>query len=518
MYCLLVFIYSLSLLNNPNAFNGHQNYFSGISLELLRAEYYSRLRIFDNYPLEWGRYHFFNGSINALPQMVLGEQNLITFTLAKISIISFMTATICELSIKSKVRKPFFYLFSIGAIYIFTMLPVQIWWSILTNAFSSIIFLIIFFQLMNKNCVIAAFFYVLCFGLSTSRSLLPATFLSVLLVINYQGLKISNFKKYSFSTFVAMAYKRISRNLMQLIACLVVAGAILVMVISGQSISSPFEIGFKNYLNQDWIYVMSPAMTDIDIELRKSEYEFLKPNIWWHFYWLFILIIILLNKNKQRILFFIMQLVPIIFKRINIVQKNISILLLLLTIICLLRILTNKLLLFYYFFPVTLAILLSPPKLRVYVATFAAISIGQIYFFKEAIGITNFYLIDWLVLFGFLNSIKTEHALNLRQIQFFLIGGVGIICLIGLPLSPLKLFYLNHESPNLDSGGSNYRSIYSDKNQPVCFRGSDADAALAAAAGFRVYYSQDKTVSMSVSKNFGIPNEIDLDTIKRSCK
>jgi hypothetical protein len=92
-------------------------------------------------------------------------------------------------------------------------------------------------------------------------------------------------------------------------------------------------------------------------------------------------------------------------------------------------------------------------------------------------------------------------------------------CFIGIPLNPLKLFDPSpHAGSFKDLGTVGYRSISGDKNRPVCFQGSDTETALAAASGYRVYYAKDKSDSLSISKRFGKPTQMDMDIINRSCQ
>jgi hypothetical protein len=315
--------------------------------------------------------------------------------------------------------------------------------------------------------------------------------------------------------------KVISNNFLLFFACLVVVTAIVVMIISGQSISSPFVIGVDNYFNEGWFSLMSPAITEADVAMRNSEIGFLKPSTWWHFFWLTLLILILLNQRAKFDFTLPVQSVIGTYRRFSRVKKITIILLVLLAfaVTITLKISSINFLILYYFSPVLLAILLSTPSLRAYVTVFAAVSIAQIYFFDGAIAIPNYAIIEWLVLFGLLNSIISANAINFRRIRIFLFGGAVLVVLVGIPLNPLKLFDLNPlDSTTKDLGRVGYSSIYGDKNHPICFQGSDADAALAAASGYRVYYSDRKSDRYSLSIHFGVPNQNDLDVINRSCR
>jgi hypothetical protein len=519
LFSLLVAVYFSSISRSDGIFNGHNNYFSGISLELLRADYYSRLRIFDNYPLEWGKYHFFNGSLTALPQIFLSWNDFGTYMLAKIGIISVLLATIIELSIKSIYKKYYFFAFGIAVIYVFTMLPHQLYWSISTNAYSSIAIFLIFLQLLDNKRNGPALFFLFCFGLSTSRSLLPAFLLACVLIWNRLGVNFGDLKRFSVLELFVEAHKTIEVNFSLFFACLVVFVANLVMILSGQSVSSPYALKISNLYNQSWFALMSPSITYADIFMRNSEIGFLKPNPWWHLFWLAFLSLTVFWKINKSIPYFSSQgadkyfLNTKIIKIIGIVTTSF------LVFFAALVFYPIKFVILYYFLPVMLAIYLSPANLRPYVTVFTLISILQIYLLKGEISIPNYAIIEWVVLLGLLKSISSASIENLMQTQFLIFGAFLLVFLIGLPLNPFRLFDLNPlDSATKDLRGIGYISMRDDKMTPICFQGSDADAALAAASGHRVYYSDMKSDRYSISMHFGVPNQDDLDMISRSCR
>ena len=532
---LLVFLiwsYGASILNHPYLFNGHQNYFSGVSLEILNAEYYSRLRIFDNYPVEWGRYHFFNGALTALPQVLLSDRNLVTFMVAKIFVLVFFVFAVIELSMRGEASKRSVALVGLCVVYMLTMLPHQTWWSIFTNAYSSIFLLTLALLCWKNNAYHGAIFFVLCFGLSTSRSLLPAVFLIVtmtyLLHKNYRLLdKVSSKGWLAFVNDVGLPFLGVSF----VYACLVVILAIGAMISSGEATTSPFIFGLRNFFSTGWLALMSPAITPPDEAMRNYDLSFLRPSKFWHLFWLSVLIYVSIKSvgtkpfgrqlqrfidvckkatktQKFAIVFLLIVLATITYQN-PITYKNHIIQLLLLY------------LLLYFVAPISLAIALAPTKLKELVVIFAIISLLQVCAFNPSISIPNFAVMEWIVLFGFLCSIGSQIHVTKRELVVFSAGLVLMVFSNGIPLSPLNIFELNKlDSTTKMLPHSEGRFNYSagDRLMPYCFSGLDGDAALAAAKGRRVTYSKNKSDRYSISIHFGAPKQADLDYISKVCQ
>ena len=64
-------------------YNNHYPYFASQTIEMLRANYFSRLRFEDLYPLEWARYHFFNTATIALAEGLVPGPNLFSYFIVK---------------------------------------------------------------------------------------------------------------------------------------------------------------------------------------------------------------------------------------------------------------------------------------------------------------------------------------------------------------------------------------------------------------------------------------------------
>lgn len=77
-------------------FNEHYTYFSSQSVEMLNADYFSRLRVLDLYPKKWGIYHFFNASVQAIAQQWFRTPNLFSYFMAQVILGIFVLASILE--------------------------------------------------------------------------------------------------------------------------------------------------------------------------------------------------------------------------------------------------------------------------------------------------------------------------------------------------------------------------------------------------------------------------------------
>ncbi|MDC3294192.1 hypothetical protein OAW18_07875, partial [Alphaproteobacteria bacterium] len=52
-------------------YNGHYTYYASQSIEMLKADYGSRLRALNLFPKEWATYHFYNTATQAITQALL---------------------------------------------------------------------------------------------------------------------------------------------------------------------------------------------------------------------------------------------------------------------------------------------------------------------------------------------------------------------------------------------------------------------------------------------------------------
>jgi hypothetical protein len=273
--------------------------------------------------------------------------------------------------------------------------------------------------------------------------------------------------------------------------------ATFAMIFSGSATGSPFSRSIENFTHIGWLSKMSPAFTSIDEEMRNSSLSFIKPSKLWHVFWLVVLAFFAGVKHLHKKIIYSLFLISFLVLYLGTYKM--------------------QLLFLYYVYPITLCILLAPKNLKILVLVFTLVSLMQIYIFDASISIPNFAAIEWLVLLGLLASIK---LVDKKIILCLFLGFTVMLYFQGLPLSPFNLFKLNRfenttyvlPATYFDFSGND------DVNSVYCFSGSDGDAALAAARGQRVTYSDEKSDRYSVSVHFGVPNNADLDYVNQICK
>lgn len=101
----------LFYLNNPSdtflrqegnqglilSFNDHYTYYSSQSLEMLSAEYPSRLKAMNLFPQPWAKYHFFNSAAQAISQFFLPQLNLFSYFVAQFILGTWVLLSLLEL-------------------------------------------------------------------------------------------------------------------------------------------------------------------------------------------------------------------------------------------------------------------------------------------------------------------------------------------------------------------------------------------------------------------------------------
>lgn len=143
---LTIFLYKLFAFitphDNPIPFMDHLSYFASVSIEIFKADYFSRLRMIDVYPYEWSKYHFFTGSMISIPLLAFAQKNYVSFVIAKTIANCFVGGAIFDmLREKYDLKKSAIY-FSLGLGLFFMCLRGRMCWGIVSNDFFSIAFLV----------------------------------------------------------------------------------------------------------------------------------------------------------------------------------------------------------------------------------------------------------------------------------------------------------------------------------------------------------------------------------------
>lgn len=167
LFCsgLISFSYLLFNLNHTFIFNGHDPYFYGIPFEIIEGDYSTRIKIWDNYPHEWSKYHFFNGSLYSIFLLYTGIKNIFLWKLIKLIFLCFSYFFIEEVSQGFNKKTLFFFSFLICIN--------SLGWMFETNGeFSTLFLFASFFYYFKKNKSLSLVFLVF-FSCTLSRNLIP---------------------------------------------------------------------------------------------------------------------------------------------------------------------------------------------------------------------------------------------------------------------------------------------------------------------------------------------------------
>lgn len=77
-------------------YNGHYTYYSSQSIEMLNADYGSRLKALNLFPKEWATYHFFNSASQAITQALISSPNLFSYFVSQSVLGTFVLLTFVE--------------------------------------------------------------------------------------------------------------------------------------------------------------------------------------------------------------------------------------------------------------------------------------------------------------------------------------------------------------------------------------------------------------------------------------
>jgi len=174
---IISLIYLLFNLNYTFIFNGHDPYFYGIPFEIIEGDYFTRIKVWDNYPYEWSKYHFFNGSLYSIFLYFTGVKNLFLWKLLKLTFFSFSCFLLEEVS-KGFHKQNLIFISIIICIN-------SIGWMFSTNGEFSALFLLSGFFLYLKKDTFYSFLFLVFFTCTLSRNLIPGTFLILLFFSNH---------------------------------------------------------------------------------------------------------------------------------------------------------------------------------------------------------------------------------------------------------------------------------------------------------------------------------------------
>ncbi len=474
---------------------GHQNYFSGISLEIFQANYFDRLKVFDNYPLTWTKYHFFNGSLNSIPLSIFSEKNYLTFFISKLVIISIFIMSIIE-NLSFKKINNIFYIFVVIILAITYFLNISIYmtnWSILSNAYSSIFYLLLFLIFLLNNNKDAALFFILVFTTCLSRTFFIGGFFTLIFIYMCTRLNFSKIRSlfhnkniYIFIIFCMSVFSMIfagnspSNTSIFDFNIMNIANGWAVILGNYYYVNKPIEISNIYSMSISYfvlINILAFLMCFRNIyQERQSNFLSIKPNLF--------LIVFMLIAILSFTAFFLAYLLPY----------------------------ELSLIIFVYLVPIFQIIILSPNSLKPYILSFIAISLLQILIFNPAISFPAFAIIEVILIFliihnlNFLNkSKKFEKGLSI----FF-------ICLIFLSnpsLNTDKLFITDKNETTSHETFENSYYLKSDFDTNLhnvyCYEDSNEKSMIASLLGIRSSYSIEKEVTHSTSIDFTVKDGLE---------
>lgn len=151
-------------------FNSHYSYYSSISVELLNADYFSRLKLMNVYPYEWAQYHFFNSATQTAVQIFLGKPNLFTFFMAQTIILVFLILSIGEEILRRSENLTASAAIYIGWILIgFTLFSDTLTWNLTTSGMMSVFALILFLISLQDGHHKSSFIFLAILSISAIR-------------------------------------------------------------------------------------------------------------------------------------------------------------------------------------------------------------------------------------------------------------------------------------------------------------------------------------------------------------
>ena len=138
-------------------FDGHNPYYFDPIVEILTSDYFTRIKIFSLYPLEWGAYHFFEASFNSIFLLPIYQSGTIGLIILKNFYLSIFISLFCfsffkQESLKKKEYSHIILKISFIFLLFVSLLYPKIIYFILTKNFISTLSIIFIIQsLLSKN-------------------------------------------------------------------------------------------------------------------------------------------------------------------------------------------------------------------------------------------------------------------------------------------------------------------------------------------------------------------------------
>lgn len=467
---VIISIYAVYSIKINFLFNGHDPYLFGIPFETLSASYNSRLKVFDNYPFVWTKFHFFNGAVSSIILAPIYVKNVFLYKFSKLIILALSILSISEFIKLTKNQ-------IIISTILFVVFSSQFAWMYYTNGFLSLYLFIIILILNVKNEDLLLYenkfilFLVLAlFSLSTIRNLVPGV--CILLFMLYR--KDVSIKKLGFAKIIILSLVCIS---------------IISMVFFGnnQINNSTIQFNYKNYFSMGWndLFLIRNVFLSLKWFLIENAMPLLLKLLW------IASVVVLILLNRLTIISYLRkQFYP---------NK----------IVFLLYILTNGFSIFFYsnkylyslsflsifLFPIYLVITNNTfeKKSKYVLICFILVSILQISIIDPSSSIPNAILFDYIIFVCIL--------LHFQSVKVNLNSIIAII----FTISPF-FYFQNMIFPSVSDRTTKVIKIEKLKNEKISDLQNDF-IFRTSIKGSRYYHNKLIGDSISISQNFILPRK-----------
>lgn len=264
----LTFLYYTNAHSEYYVYNSHEPYFLGPSIEALRAEYFSRLRVLDNYPLIMSKYHFFNTAFISVPLFFIASKTIVSAELAKIVLLSYFIGAAIRLTAQrgKLLNNIFMILFSMALLQ--TVFANNVHWSIVTNNFSAVGFFALASILFYRKMFLSSIILICVWAATVSRSIVPGFVMAIF--VTYVAISEIKSKNENLNFFGAI--KELSTKSTVLFA-FITALSIIVTIFSGALVeeTTPFARAFDTIFNYGWTYLLSPSFLETNLSLFSGD-------------------------------------------------------------------------------------------------------------------------------------------------------------------------------------------------------------------------------------------------------
>lgn len=385
----IIIVYVVVSLKERFFYNAHDPYLFGIPFEILNANYSGRLKVFDNYPFEWTKFHFFNGAISSVLLLPSYSLNIFIYKFSKLILLNLSIFSFLEFFKPTKKQ-----IIIIGLVLI--LFSSQFVWLYYTNGLVSLfLFLFLFFVIEYKNKIqegvylFLLFYLTLLFSSSTIRSLIPGFIILIFLFVTYFS-QIRSQKKNSLFFFIIPIFS---------IGCMVLTGKV------GLD-NSTVSFDYKNYFYKGWndLFFIRSSI----IYFKQFIISFYKDHLFLFSIWIIVLFGIIVKYHKTFfsfsihynskikfyfLFYFLINLVSIIYynNKYFFVISSISIFLIP----------------FFFIFNINF----FSKDSRNFLLVFLTSSLLQILFISPSSSIPNALLLDYIIFYSIVKKINQENIL-----------------------------------------------------------------------------------------------------------